>query len=103
MATSDQARSRVRIPVLTKMGSNMRVGDVTKTSGHLPQTEFSQVTLLFADALRLHQAGRLIDAEEAYNRILAMQPDQLIACICAGSIAISAAIMQKQFVKLTSP
>ena len=40
-----------------------------------PQNGFSQVTSLFTGALKLHQAGQLKEAENAYNQILAMQPD----------------------------
>ena len=77
--------------------SNIR-GDVPKDSGHPPPTDFSQVTLLFAEALKLHQAGRLADAENIYNQILAMQPDHLTACMLRGVIFISAGIIQRQFV-----
>jgi tetratricopeptide (TPR) repeat protein len=35
----------------------------------------SEVTSLLAEAYALHQAGRLADAEETYNKILAAQPD----------------------------
>ena len=35
----------------------------------------SEVTSLLVEAFTLHQAGRLAEAEEAYNRILATQPD----------------------------
>jgi tetratricopeptide (TPR) repeat protein len=35
----------------------------------------SEVASLLAEALALHQAGRLAEAEETYNRILATQPD----------------------------
>ncbi len=35
----------------------------------------SEVTSLFAEAFALQQAGRLAEAEQAYNRILATQPD----------------------------
>ena len=37
--------------------------------------ELSNVTSLFAEALALHQAGRLEDAERIYHQILAVQPD----------------------------
>jgi len=35
----------------------------------------SRVTALLVEAFALHQAGRLAEAEQAYNRILATQPD----------------------------
>jgi tetratricopeptide (TPR) repeat protein len=35
----------------------------------------SEVTSLLTEALALHQAGRLAEAKEAYNQILATQPD----------------------------
>lgn len=35
----------------------------------------SEVTSLLAEAFALHQAGRLAEAEDTYNRILATQPD----------------------------
>jgi tetratricopeptide (TPR) repeat protein len=37
----------------------------------------SEVTSLLAEAFALHQAGRLAEAENAYNQILATQPDHL--------------------------
>jgi tetratricopeptide (TPR) repeat protein len=35
----------------------------------------SEVTSLLAEAFALHQAGRLAEAEQTYNQVLAMQPD----------------------------
>jgi tetratricopeptide (TPR) repeat protein len=35
----------------------------------------SEVTSLLAEAFALHQAGRLVEAEQTYNQILATQPD----------------------------
>jgi tetratricopeptide (TPR) repeat protein len=51
-----------------------------------PQTELSKVVSLFAEGLALHQAGRLGDAEEIYNQILAIQPDHFDSLHLLGVI-----------------
>jgi len=51
-----------------------------------PQTELSKVVSLFAEGLALHQAGRLGDAEEIYNKILAIQPDHFDSLHLLGVI-----------------
>ena len=51
-----------------------------------PQTELSNVVSLFAEGLALHQAGRLGDAEEIYNKILAIQPDHFDSLHLLGVI-----------------
>jgi len=51
-----------------------------------PQTELSKVVSLFAEGLALHQAGRLGDAEEIYNKILARQPDHFDSLHLLGVI-----------------
>ena len=48
--------------------------------------ELSKVPSLFAEALALHQAGRLADAEKIYNQILAMQPDHFDSLHLLGVI-----------------
>src|ERR1700733_12771326 len=39
------------------------------------QTKLFEVTMLSAQGLAFHQAGRLADAEKIYNKVLAIQPD----------------------------
>jgi Flp pilus assembly protein TadD len=45
------------------------------------QTNLYEVTMLSAQGLAYHQAGRLADAEKIYNAVLAIQPDHLTVCI----------------------
>jgi tetratricopeptide (TPR) repeat protein len=46
----------------------------------------SEVTSLLAEAFALHQAGRLAEAEQAYNQILATQPDHFDSLHLLGII-----------------
>jgi tetratricopeptide (TPR) repeat protein len=49
---------------------------VRRTSQNsLAGNKLSNVTTLFSQAMALHQAGRLVDAEKSYRRILAAEPD----------------------------
>src|SRR5580658_9983755 len=41
---------------------------------------------LFAEGLKLHQAGRLADAEQIYNRVLAARPDHFDSLHLLGVI-----------------
>ena len=59
----------VTIPAINLIGSTFF------GSAILSQTELARVALLFAEGFALHQAGRLVDAENIYNRILAPRPD----------------------------
>src|SRR5580704_14489515 len=49
-------------------------------------TKSSQVASLFAEALALHQTGRLADAERAYYQILGVQPDHFDSLHLLGVI-----------------
>ena len=46
----------------------------------------SIITSLFAEGLALHQAGRLVEAEEFYHRVLAIQPDHFDSLHLLGVI-----------------
>ena len=46
------------------------------------------VASLFADGMKLHQAGRLADAEQIYNRILATLPDHVDCLHLLGLISL---------------
>src|ERR1700728_2033830 len=62
------------------------------TAVHRPDTSVSGATLSevmhsLANALALHQAGRLAEAEKIYNQILATHPDQFDSLHLLGVIA----------------
>jgi tetratricopeptide (TPR) repeat protein len=50
-----------------------------------PQPKSSDVTALLADAVALHQAGRLADAERTYSQILAVDPEH---CDCLHLVGV---------------
>jgi tetratricopeptide (TPR) repeat protein len=50
-----------------------------------PPRQSPDVTALLADAVALHQAGRLADAEKAYQQILALDPGQ---CDCLHLLGV---------------
>jgi tetratricopeptide (TPR) repeat protein len=50
-----------------------------------PQLQSSDVTTLLADAVALHQAGRLADAERTYRQILAADPEH---CDCLHLVGV---------------
>jgi tetratricopeptide (TPR) repeat protein len=49
-------------------------------------TELSEVTSLFDQGLALHQAGRLVEAEKIYRKILAAQPNHFDSIHLLGAI-----------------
>jgi protein O-GlcNAc transferase len=55
---------------------------------------------LFADGVRLHQAGRLADAEQIYHRILATLPDHFDCLHLLGLIFLQRAITRERWRKL---
>jgi tetratricopeptide (TPR) repeat protein len=63
----------------------MRCGCASPRSG----AENSVVVTELAEAFRLQQAGRLAEAEAAYARLLAKTPDDAIALINAGALALA--------------
>jgi len=50
-----------------------------------PQRKSSDVTALLGDAVALHRAGRLADAERIYNQILAVDPEH---CDCLHLVGV---------------
>jgi hypothetical protein len=56
-----------------------------------------------SQALALHQAGRLAEAEQNYLQILKAQPVSLIVCTCLVSFFFNGATMRRQSVKSTLP
>jgi tetratricopeptide (TPR) repeat protein len=61
-------------------------GKELKGGGQPRQAELSRMALLLADALALHQAGRLAEAETVYKQVLDIQSDQFDSLHLLGVI-----------------
>ena len=68
---------------------------------NLAPTTPRELEAVFSEALVLHQAGRLAEAEKIYLQILEEQPIILTVCTCSVSFIISAAITLRRFAKST--
>jgi tetratricopeptide (TPR) repeat protein len=91
-----------------RKNANSRAGHAPKSFAPVHRTELSDVTSLAAEALALHQAGRLADAEKIYNQILATQPDHFDSLHLLGLILHqrghhAAAVRQIDFALKISP
>ena len=65
---------------------NIRFGPVPTGLGRPRPPEPSTIAASFAEGLKLHQAGRLADAERIYTRILATRPDHFDSLHLIGVI-----------------
>ncbi len=61
--------------------------------------EGCKVNSLLAEAVKLHEAGKLADAETIYSKFLQFDLIDLIYVICSVSCAISKASILGRFVK----
>ena len=68
-----------------------------------PTPNITTVAAAFAQALALHQAGRLTDAEKMYRQILAAQPTHFDSLHLLGVIFCSAGTPRPLFGKSTQP
>jgi tetratricopeptide (TPR) repeat protein len=59
-----------------KKKPKFRFGNEPKAYRQPQQSELSRMAVLLANALGLHQAGRLVDAEKVYKQVLDIQSDQ---------------------------
>jgi len=69
-----------------KKQPKIRFGSRPKGFGAPHQAQLSRIALLMADALRLHQAGRLAEAEKVYQQVLDIQSDQFDSLHLLGVI-----------------
>jgi tetratricopeptide (TPR) repeat protein len=58
-----------------KTRPNTNINKSPRNFAKAKQTKLFEVTMLSAQGLAFHQAGRLADAEKIYNKVLAIQPD----------------------------
>ena len=59
-----------------KKQPKIRFGNMPKGFGEPQQAQLSRIALLMTNALGLHQAGRLAEAEKVYRQVLDIQSDQ---------------------------
>jgi tetratricopeptide (TPR) repeat protein len=69
-----------------KKQPKIRFGSMPKGFGEPQQAQLSRIALLMANALGLHQAGRLAEAEKVYQQVLDIQPDQFDSLHLLGVI-----------------
>ena len=62
-------------------------GEPGQSPGGAPGSAATAIDELFAAAIKLHQAGRLAEAEDLYRRLLALQPDHADALNLLGVLA----------------
>jgi tetratricopeptide (TPR) repeat protein len=69
-----------------KKQPKIRFGNMPKGFGEPQQTQLCRIALLMADALGLHQAGRLAEAKKVYEQVLDIQSDQFDSLHLLGVI-----------------
>jgi tetratricopeptide (TPR) repeat protein len=69
-----------------KKKPKIRFGHEPKGFGQPSPAELSRMALLLTNALALHQAGRLADAEKVYRQVLSIQSDQFDSLHLLGVI-----------------
>ena len=100
-AVERNPQDKIYLGSIMKNKSQFRSG--RKPLQNVSPTRSPELSSAFGQALALHQAGRLAEAETNYIHVLKRNPIILIVCTCSVSFIINGVMMQRQSTKSTLP